>query len=250
VNREEYLKGLWAVYYRGLMILKKRSGKNAVSFFLSPGLYALAFGWGVGKNLTMEGIPYLTFMLPGLIALSGMSQSFSIATEINISRFLSHFFEEYLLSPARDTVIVLGNVLYGVTKGIASFTAVLIIGFLFGSLPAGGFRLLVPVLLNSFMFASLGVWIALSVKNHRDMNSFTTFVITPMSFIAGTFFSLENLPPVFRVLSQIIPLTHSSATIRACYLGRPVEFYHYAILLAYSLFFFIMAVSRVRKAVS
>lgn len=243
-------KALWAVYFRGLIILRQRFGKNLVSFFLSPALYALAFGWGVGRNQNMEGIPYLTFMLPGLMALSGMNQSFSIASEINISRFLSHFFEEYLLSPAKNYIIVLGNVLYGVTKGLGSFSAVLIIGFIFGAAPRGGFMLIVPVLLNSFMFASLGVWIALSVKNHRDMNSFSTFVITPMSFIAGTFFSLEALPGPFYFLSQMIPLAHASMTIRAVFMNRPIEIYHYFVLLFYGLFFFIMAVRQVRKAVS
>jgi ABC-2 type transport system permease protein len=244
------LRALWAVYLRGLVILYSRLGKNLVSLFLSPTLYALAFGWGVGRNLDVEGVPYLAFMLPGLMALSGMTMSFSIATEINIARFLSHFFEEYLLSPAKDAVVVLGNILYGVTKGLCSFAAVLLIGLLFGVRPRGGALLLLPVLLNSCMFASLGVWIALSVRGHRDMTSFTSFVITPMSFIAGTFFSLESLPRIFHVLTELIPLTHSSVTIRALFLGRPVAPYHYLVMFLYTVFFFLMAVSKVRKAVS
>ncbi len=243
-------RAFFAVYLRGLYILRARAVKNLVSFFLSPALYALAFGWGVGKDLTVGGIPYLTFMVPGLIALSGMTMSFSIATEVNISRFLTHFFEEYLLSPAHELSIVLGNVLYGMTKGACSFLAVLLIGRLFGAVPERSLLLLVPVLINSFMFASLGLWISLSVKNHRDMTSFQSFVITPMSFIAGTFFSLESLPGIFRVLTEIIPLTHASAAIRAAYLGRPVPGYHYLILITYSILFLCMAVLRVRKAVS
>ena len=244
------LRTLWAVYYRGLIILYLRLGKNVVSFFLSPSLYALAFGWGVGRNIQVEGVPYLAFMLPGLLALSGMTQSFSIATEINIARFLSHFFEEYLLSPAKNYIVVLGNVLYGVTKGIGSFLAVLVISFVFGVGPRGGAGLIIPVLLNSFMFASLGVWIALTVRSHRDMTSFMSFVITPMSFVAGTFFSLESLPNVFHIIAEIIPLTHASLTIRALFLGNPVDFYHYMILILYTILFFTMAVFRVRKAVS
>ncbi len=243
-------KAFWAVYLRGLIIQRQRLGKTIITLFLTPVLYAVTFGWGIGGQLEMEGLPYLTFMLPGLIALSGMNQSFSIAPEINISRFLSHFFEEYLLSPAKDYVIVLGNVFYGVTKGFASFLAVIIIGAFFGIIPPGGFRLILPVFLNTFMFASLGVWIALSVKNHRDMSSFTSFVITPMSFIAGTFFSLENLSGVFYIISEIIPLTHSSRLIRSVFLGKPVDTYHYFVLVFYSALFFFMAVRRVRRAVS
>lgn len=243
------MKALWAIYLRGLIILKNRIGKTLISFFLSPVLYALAFGWGVGRNLDVEGVPYLTFMLPGLIALSGMTQSFSIAAEINTSRFITHFFEEYLLSPARDYTVVLGNILYGVTKGLGSFGAVIIIGIFFGVVPDSSFMILIPVLLNSLMFSSLGVLISLSVKNHRDMSSFTSFVITPMSFIAGTFFSLEGLPRIFHILSEIIPLTHSSLTIRALFLGRSIGVYHYLIMAGYTLLFFFLAVRQVRKAV-
>ena len=244
------MKALWAIYLRGLIILKNRIGKTLISFFLSPVLYALAFGWGVGRNLNVEGTPYLTFMLPGLIALSGMNQSFSIATEINTSRFFTHFFEEYLLSPSRDYIVVLGNILYGITKGMGSFIAVILIGFCFGVIPGSCFMIIVPVLLNSIMFSSLGILIALSVKNHRDMSSFSSFVITPMSFIAGTFFSLEGLPRIFHILFEVIPLTHSSLTIRALFLGRSIAVYHYIIMAAYALLFFFLAVRQVRNAVT
>lgn len=243
------IKALWAIYLRGLIILRQRWTKVLVSLFLSPMLYALAFGWGVGRGLEVENVSYLTFMLPGLAAMSGMNQSFSIAQEMNVSRFLSYFFEEYLLSPAMNWIIVLGNVLYGVTKGILSFCAIILIGFVFGIRPSGGWLVLIPVIMNCFLFASLSVWISLLVKNHRDMNSFQSFVILPMSFIGGTVFSLKALPPFFSVLAELIPLTHSSVTIRALFLGLQVQFYHFIIMAAYFVFFFIMAVKQVRKAV-
>ena len=244
------LRAVWGIYLRGLVILRSRWVKVAVTMFLSPVLYALTFGWGVGRNLEVDGVSYIAFIMPGLMAMSGMNQSFSIAQEMNIARFFNYFFEEYLLSPAGDWVVVLGNVLYGVTKGLASFCAILIIGMLFGCSPSGGPAILIPVVLNSFMFASLAVWISLIVKNHRDMNSFQSFVIIPMSFISGTFFSLEALPGIFRYIVNIIPLTHSSLSIRSAYLGRPIEAWHLAVIAAYSALFFFMAVRRVRKAVS
>jgi ABC-2 type transport system permease protein len=240
---------LWAIYYRGLIILQKRMMKNLISFFLSPLLYAFAFGWGVGRNLEIEGTSYLTFMIPGLIAMAGMNQSFSIAAEINYSRFLNRFFEEYLLSPADNWIVVLGNVLYGMTKGICSFFALLIIALIFGAGPAHPMRLLPVVLLNTFMFSSLGVWIALFVKNHRDLNSFSSFVMVPMAFLAGTFFSLEHMPGFFSLLARMIPLTHASLSLRSIYLGRPLGLYHLVVMAGFALFFFFMAVGRVRRAV-
>lgn len=244
------IRAIWAIYLRGLIILQQRSLKNIFSFFLPPTLYVLAFGLGVGQNMTMEGVSYINFMIPGLIAMSSMNQSYSVATEINQSRFFTHFFEEYILSPASNISIVLGNVLYGVTKGIVSFIAVLVISSLLDVLDYSIVTLVIPVLLNSFLFASLGVWVSLVINSHRDMNSFTTFIIVPMSFLSGTFFSIEGLPVFLKIASQIIPLTHSSMLIRAELLNRNIGNIHYFILIGYSIFFFIMAVFKLRRSIS
>jgi ABC-2 type transport system permease protein len=243
------ITALWAIYLRGLIILRARLDRNLISFFLSPGLYALAFGWGVGRELEMEGVPYLAFLLPGLIAVSGMNQSVGIASEINYARFLNRFFEEFLLSPAGNWVVVLGNVLYGMTRGAGSFLAVLVIGAVFGVMPRNAVALIPLVLLNSFMFACLGVWIALSVKSHRDLNSFMSFVIVPISFVAGTFFSLDTLPLVFSVAAKVIPLTHSSLSIRSVYLGHGLPYLSCAVMAGFAAVFFFLAVLRVRRAV-
>jgi ABC-type polysaccharide/polyol phosphate export permease len=107
----------------------------------------------------------------------------------------------------------------------------------------------VPVLLNCFLFASLGVFIALTIKTHRDMGFFTTFVITPMSFLSNTFFSLRRLPDFLVVLTKIIPLTHASITIRAVFLGYSIPVYHYLVLVGYGALFFLLAVRQVHRAV-
>jgi ABC-2 type transport system permease protein len=240
---------VWAVYFRSMMIIKRRFFKTVLSIILSPLLYAVAFGWGIGTDLTVEGVPYLFFMLPGLMAMSGMTQSFSIGTEINITRFITRQFEEFLLAPAKPIRIVMGFVFFGMTKGLFSFVFMLLI-----ALTAGAHRgvppfIIIPVLLNCFLFASLGVFIALLVKTHRDMSYFNTFVIVPMSFLAGTFFSLEKLPQFLQAITKIIPLTHASVTIRGAFLGRSVPLFHYPVLIAFGVIFFFLAVYQVKKAV-
>jgi len=78
----------------------------------------------------------------------------------------------------------------------------------------------------------------------------STLVITPMSFIVGIFFSLKIPPGSFHLLSQIIPLTHSSLTIRVLFLGQSVEIYHYLIMAGYTLLFFFLAVRQASRAIS
>ena len=240
---------VWAVYLRGLLVIKRRFIKTLISIVLSPLLYAVAFGWGLGGSITVEGVGYLSFMLPGLISLSGMNQSFSIGTEINIARFLNKFFEEFLLSPSNPIKIVTGFVLHGMTKGLASFAFILGIGAVLGAKPNINPLIIIPVLLNCFCFASLGVYIALLVKTHRDMNAFTSFIIFPMSFIAGTFFSIRKLPGMLKFMASTLPLTQASLSIRGYFLGRDVQLRHILFLLIYGGIFFTLAANRVRKAV-
>lgn len=239
---------IWAVFLRSMLIYKKRLIPTVGAIILSPLLYTIAFGWGLGENLTVEGISYLQFMLPGLISLSGMTQSFSIAVELNLSRFLSKIFEEYLISPATPLQIVTGYVLTGMTKGLISFLFILGAAYLCGFPPVSPL-IIIPVLLNIFLFSSLGVFISLIITNHRDMSHFNTFIIIPMSFLAGTFFSLKKLPPVLQYITNIIPLTHSSLTIRASFLGRHIPGISLLLLILYSCLFFGLAVYMVNRSI-
>lgn len=243
------MTAVWAVYLRGLLVVKRRAGRTFLSMTVSPLLYAIAFGWGIGDELLVEGVPYLYFMLPGLIALSGMNQSFSIGTELNITRFLNRVFEEFLLSPAGSFSIVLGNVLYGATKGLLSFIILSLIGWTLGMNPLAKPVVLIPVVLNCLTFASLGVLIALTVTTHRDMGSFTSFVMVPMAFLSNTFFSIRKLPPVLATAAEAIPLTHSSIAIRGYLLERPTSAWHLFVLAAYLVVFFALAVRQVNRAV-
>ncbi len=243
------MTAVWAVYLRGLLILKQRIWRTLMSLTITPLLYAIAFGWGIGGAFVVEGVPYLYFMLPGLIALSGMNQSFSIGAELNIERFLNRVFEEFLLSPAGPVRIVAGNVLYGATLGLFSFAVLAALSWVLGMNPFVSPLVMVPVVLNCLTFASLGVLVALTVKTHRDMASFTSFVITPMAFLSNTFFSVQKLPPVLAGFAKAIPLTHSSIAIRGFLLGRDVPVYHELVLAGYLALFFSLAVVQVRRAI-
>lgn len=234
------------IYYRFYLIHKRRFFRTLLSIILSPLLYLIAFGWGLGENLNVEGVAYPTFMLPGLIALSGMHMSYGISSEINITRFLNKVFEENLLSGASAWELVTGYVLFGMTKALVSFAFIITTGIVLNIIPATP-MIIIPVLLNAFMFSSLGVFIALTINSHRDMNNFTTFVITPMSFLAGTFFSLQKLPTVLRALANIIPLTHSSLSIRRAFIGQTIDPGNYIFLISYSALFFGLAVYTIFK---
>jgi hypothetical protein len=75
------MRGFTGVFTRELLIIKKRLLKMLLSFSVTPLLYLIAFGWGLGQKMTVEGVPYITFLLPGLIAMGSMTRSFAISSE-------------------------------------------------------------------------------------------------------------------------------------------------------------------------
>ncbi len=131
----------------------------------------------------------MEFLLPGLVAMSSMTQAFAISSEINIARFYWHIFEEIQSAPVSDLSYVTGEVLAGMTRAVLSVLVILVLGYLFGVGMVLNVWFWLGVFLNSFVFASLAVGLAMVVRSHADQALLTSFVITPMAFLGGTFFS-------------------------------------------------------------
>ncbi len=242
------IQGAFAVYYRELLILRRRLSRLIPSWSVSPLLYLIAFGYAMGKHVTIEGHTYMEFLIPGLIAMGSMTQAFAIASEINIARFYWHIFEEIQAAPISDLSYVIGEVLAGMTRGILAITVILVLGLLFGVTVSCNLWFWLAVLLNSFVFASLAVGLAMLVKSHADQTLIVSFVITPMAFLGGTFFPVENFPAWARTAINFLPLTHASTSIRAASFGKTPSLYSLGILAVMGSLFFYVSVLCVKKA--
>ncbi|MFP5212077.1 MAG: ABC transporter, partial [Acidobacteriota bacterium] len=110
------MSGCLAIYFRELMILRKKFFRQLASMSVGPLLYLIAFGLGMGRDVQVHGRPYLEFLIPGLVAMNSMIQSFAIASEINIARFYWRIFEEFQAAPLRNIAYVTGEVMAGVTR--------------------------------------------------------------------------------------------------------------------------------------
>jgi ABC-type multidrug transport system permease subunit len=230
------------------MILRRRAIKQFLAWSVSPLMFLIAFGWGLGGQVRMEGMPYIYFLIPGLLSMGVMRQSFAIATEINVARFYWSIFEEFQAAPVSYLAIATGEVLAGVMRGLLGGLVVIGLAALFGVfIPIAGW-LLVGIVLNAFIFASLAVVIAMVVKSHSDQNLVSNFVMTPMSFLAGTLFSLDHLPLWAKVATYAMPLTYSTQAIRAAATGQPVRAEWLLAMLGFAVAAFGLAVYSVRLA--
>lgn len=125
------LRGMAAVYLREMLILRRRILKQFASWLVSPLLYLVAFHYAMNDTL-VGSRPYADFLLPGLVAMSSMTQSWAIASDINISRFYWHTFDEFQTAPLHAAAYVTGEVLAGMTRAVLACLVVMGIGLLGG----------------------------------------------------------------------------------------------------------------------
>ncbi len=238
--------GIRGVLYRDLNVYRKRARKQVLAASVSPLLFLIAFGWGLGDRV-VSGMPYITFLLPGLITMASMNQSYGIAQEINITRFYFHIYDEYLIAPVRSLELALGEVLYGIFRGLLSTALIFLYALLFKVKLLVSAAFFPALVLHTFLFACLGTMMAMVVRDHGSQATVNTFVITPMIFLCGTFFPVDKLPYVFKILVYLLPLTYSTKVIRASLTGQAVNPLYILIMLAYAGAFFAGATIAIRK---
>ncbi len=240
------LKGIWAVVYRDILREKKRGIRSLIGMMLSPLLFFIAFGWGIGRNIDIGGVSYMFFILSGLIAMNGMNTAFSTATTINVERFYWKTFEEFQIAPISNFDISMGKIIFGLTKGFIGSVLIYLLGMVFGIILKINFLFIISVMLNCLMFSSMALWIALLVKTHQQQGDFNSFIMIPMAFLSGTFFPIDRFPYVFKAISLILPLTHSTNCIRAAVLGNSFPYYSFMVVIGYIILFLIFGIKCVR----
>ena len=235
-----------AVILRELIVFRRRFWRYFFSFSISPFLYLVAFGWAGKARLGEEGTSYSLFLIPGLVAMSSMSNSFSLAMEINVARFYWRTFDEIRSAPVTDVAYVTGAVISGMIRGLFAAGIVIALGLVFGVPLSMSPWLPVSVVLNTFVFAALAVSAAMLAKKHADQSLINSFIITPMAFLCGTFFPVDYYPSWIQTLMELLPLTHASAAIRAAALGDAVPIVSIGYLAVFGTVAFYIAVRVVR----
>lgn len=242
------MSAFFAVFLREMIILKRRVKKILAAAAVSPLLYLLTFGYALGGRIEVGERAYIEFLLPGLMAMSSMTQAFGMSSEINITRFYSGVFEEIMASPASRVAYVAGEICAGLVRVILGGAVIVVLGVVFGVRLQYGLFFWLGALLNGFVFSALAVSLAMLVKSHAEQGLLNSFVITPMAFLGGTFFPLDKLPSWLRHALGLLPLSHASREIRAAAFGDAPDLRSFLILAAFGAAFFFLALYTVGKA--
>ncbi|MBF0507306.1 MAG: ABC transporter permease [Deltaproteobacteria bacterium] len=207
----------YPIFLKEMLLFRRKLLRLGYVFsaMIMPIIYLGAFGWGLGRSVRIQGTDYLSFLIPGLVAMSSMNNSYSwVANALNLSRLYFKTFQVFIQAPIGPSAIMIGEVLAGMVKGLFASLLIIIIGLFISSAHFITPLFVITLLLNCFLFANLGVITGMRAKSHEDTATYTNFFIMPMAFFSGTFFPVDKVPLFIKPIIYILPLTHTNIVIR------------------------------------
>jgi ABC-2 type transport system permease protein len=196
-------------------------GQTLVPSAVTSTLYFVIFGSLIGRRVgAMDGFDYRAYLAPGLIMMSVITNSYgNVVSSFFGAKFGKHI-EELLVSPLPNWVIVLGYVCGGLMRGIMVGIVVTIVALLFTRLHVHHVGIIVSaVVLTSAVFALGGFINAVFAKNFDQVNWIPAFVLTPLTYFGGVFYSVDLLPAWAQKISMVNPILHMVNAFRYGFLG-------------------------------
>ncbi len=239
----------YPIFLREMILFRRRLVRLGYIFsaMVVPIIYLIAFGLGLGNRVQIGRHDYLTFLIPGLVAMSSMNNSYTwVASNINLNRLYFKTFQVFVQAPIHSSSIMVGEVLAGMAKGLFASALIIIVGLLSSSHFSITWLFLVTLLMNCFLFSSLGVITGMLARSHEDTATYSNFFIMPMAFFSGTFFPVDHMPAIVRSIIYILPLTHANTAIRKGSLD-PEAILALLILTAYAAAFFIYGSALIKR---
>lgn len=217
INRYAY-----KVWYRDFTVWTRYWWTSLVGGIGEPILYFLAMGYGLGAFIkTIDGMPYIQFLAPALIASSIMHSASFETTYSSYTRMeIQKTFHSIAATPVSISEVIAGEILWGATKSLLAggimFLAVAVLGLISSTQALW----LIPVLiLEALLFSSLGMLMTSFAKDYDFFTYYITLFLEPMFLFSGTFFPLNSLPFWVQKIAWVLPLSHPVFIARALFAG-------------------------------
>jgi ABC-2 type transport system permease protein len=185
-------------------------------------LYFIIFGRLIGARIgTMGGFSYMQFVVPGLIMMAVINNAYANVVSSFFGAKFQHHLEELLVSPTPNWVIVLGFTVGGVMRGLFVGLIVTVLSLFFASLTIDNIALTaLVILLTAVLFSLAGLINAVFANNFDDISIIPTFILTPLTYLGGVFYSIDLLPGFWRAISQLNPILYMVNAFRYGVLGH------------------------------
>ncbi|MES2769325.1 MAG: ABC transporter permease [Bdellovibrionota bacterium] len=216
IKRELNLTPFQALFKKEIMRFWKVVGQTVFTPLVNASLYLLIFGVSLGKSITLSsGISYLAFLIPGLVTMATLNNAFqNTSSSILGSKFHGDIIDLKVVPLTLNQIVSafsLGAIVRGLTVGAITFMVSEV--FYFATMGeflsiAHPFQLLFYLTVGGVTFGLLGVIVGFWARNFEQVNAIGGFVLLPLIYLGGVFYSLENLHPFWQKISQMNPLLY------------------------------------------
>lgn len=184
-------------------------------------LYFLVFGTFIGSRISeIDGQSYVSFIVPGLIMMVVIQNAFANTVGSFFGSKFMRTVEEILVSPTSNLTMLTGFVLGGTIRGVLTGFLVFLVSLFFADpVITHGWAIFAFTFLTSLVFSLLGFTNSLFAKTFDDMTVFTTFLITPLTYLGGVFYTIDHLPEPWRSLSLFNPIVYMVDGLRYGFSG-------------------------------
>ena len=242
----------WPVLLRNLLVWKKLAVPSVIGNIAEPLITLVAFGYGLGSMIgQIEGLPYIEYLASGSVAVSAALAATFEALYSAYSRMqVQKTWDSIMNAPIALDDIVFAEMLWAAMKSLFSVTAILMVIFALGISRAPTMLLALPVLaFVGVTFASIALVFNALAKGYDFFTYYFTLVLTPMTFLSGVYFPINQMPGWLQAVAQVLPLTAAVEIVRPLMIGdmpadvvRPL-----AMLAAYALGGYYLALVLTRR---
>lgn len=213
--------GLFTMFRREVKRTLRVVTQTLVAPVVSAALYLFIFGTVIGTRIDdFAGVPYITFVFPGVLMLSIINASFASASSALYFMRFTRGIEEVLIAPFSYLEMLIGFVGSAVTRALMVSVLILLTGIFFGAISLHNpiaFFLYVAAIAS--IFAMLGIVVALWAESFEQLQVLNTFVITPLTYLGGIFYSITFLPPLAATITKFNPFFYFADGVRNSMIG-------------------------------
>ncbi len=246
----------WPVFLRNFLVWKKLLIPSLIANIAEPLMWLLAFGYGLGAlvgevQLGETPVPYIVFLASGSICMSAMNAATFEALYSAFSRMhVQKTWDGIMNAPVRLDDVLLAEMLWAAFKSLFTVSAILLVMMALGIVQSWKLWLAWPILLGvGVVFSCLALIFNALAKGYDFFTYYFTLFLTPMMFLSGVFFPLDNLPLLVQWVAHALPLTHAVALVRPLFLDQwPTQAWlHVGVLVVYGSVAWAIALHLTRK---
>ena len=221
MNAQVNARALYTIVRKEVLRFLRIWPQTLVPPAITTTLYLLIFGKMIGDRIgPIAGLSYVDYIMPGVILMAIISNAYANVVSSFYGSKFQHYIEELMIAPIPAWVILVGYMVGGIARGLAVGLVVSAVGMIFTDLHVQHLPVVLAIATLTAMLFALGGFInAIYANSFDDISIIPTFVLTPLTYLGGIFYSIDMLPPFWREASLFNPILYMINAFRYGFLG-------------------------------